>query len=469
MPEEKKYLLKILSGPHQGAEVVLDKGDLVIGSDSECDLILSDVLIHPQHIKVTISDEGSILIAPLDLPVYLDGNEIKKQSYEINPFQFISLGTTHIVIGPATEDWPSISAADAPSLTKDKEEAKPTVGEDVTKEQLGKAASAANLEAEGEPEEPVVEIVPEQKIFGVSNKVFGAAVGGILLIAFAMAVIFLMPSNTKNDIPQAQSIENRTNAIKAILQDFDHEDDFIIRTDGDTGRITVEGWVDAREEKKDIELALMRLGGGISIRVWSQEKIMEDAQELINMLKVSVTIEPTADKGVYKAIGYVGDDKVWDNVRKNLSKDVAGIRYLQDEVITGKKAQAIANKVLSEYELDGKIDFFPMMDYIKVVGTISESSIDAWKAARVAVWEEMGYPVPMENQVMIASAGKVFFSTQIDSVNIGETGWIVVKGGEKVFTGGTLPGGFVVKSIGKEGIVLKRGDQQITIQPGGSL
>jgi len=103
------------------------------------------------------------------------------------------------------------------------------------------------------------------------------------------------------------------------------------------------------------------------------------------------------------------------------------------------------------------------------VGTISESSIDAWKAARVAVWEEMGYPVPMENQVMIASAGKVFFSTEIDSVNIGETGWIVVKGGEKVFTGGTLPGGFVVKSIGKEGIVLKRGDQQITIQPGGSL
>lgn len=82
----------------------------------------------------------------------------------------------------------------------------------------------------------------------------------------------------------------------------------------------------------------MRLGGGINIRVWSQEKVMEDAQELINMLRVSVTIEPTENKGVYRAIGYVDDDKTWDNVRKNLSRDVAGIRYLQDEVITGKKA-----------------------------------------------------------------------------------------------------------------------------------
>lgn len=70
------------------------------------------------------------------------------------------------------------------------------------------------------------------------------------MIAFAIAITFLMPSTTRDNIPQGMSLESKTNAINAILQDFEREDDFIVRTDSDTGRITVEGWVDDKDGKR---------------------------------------------------------------------------------------------------------------------------------------------------------------------------------------------------------------------------
>ncbi|PWU04982.1 MAG: hypothetical protein C5B43_03945, partial [Verrucomicrobia bacterium] len=121
----EKYLLKIISGPHQGAEVALDEGELVIGSGQNCDLILSDTLVSPEHLKIVVTDAGVSIVA-LASPVYYNGEEIVKDTpVPVEPFKFISVGTTHLVIGPVEGEWPALSVADVPNLTRlEKEEEK---------------------------------------------------------------------------------------------------------------------------------------------------------------------------------------------------------------------------------------------------------------------------------------------------------------------------------------------------------
>lgn len=48
-------LLKIFSGPNIGAEVPLQDGVYVLGSDDDCDLVLADHFIAPRHAQLELS------------------------------------------------------------------------------------------------------------------------------------------------------------------------------------------------------------------------------------------------------------------------------------------------------------------------------------------------------------------------------------------------------------------------------
>ena len=41
--------LRILSGVHLGAEIVLEEGTWAVGRDDSCDIILSDAALAPRH------------------------------------------------------------------------------------------------------------------------------------------------------------------------------------------------------------------------------------------------------------------------------------------------------------------------------------------------------------------------------------------------------------------------------------
>ena len=57
----KSLLLKIFSGPHVGAEVLLGDGEHVVGGDESCDVILNDQFIASRHAQITIAGETVVL------------------------------------------------------------------------------------------------------------------------------------------------------------------------------------------------------------------------------------------------------------------------------------------------------------------------------------------------------------------------------------------------------------------------
>ncbi len=72
--------LRVFSGPHLGAEIILTEGEHLIGSDDSCDIILFDGLVAPRHAIVRVSPGRDDAPGPrtdissVDDSVLIDGN-----------------------------------------------------------------------------------------------------------------------------------------------------------------------------------------------------------------------------------------------------------------------------------------------------------------------------------------------------------------------------------------------------------
>ena len=68
-------LLRILSGPHFGAEMSLRPGRYAIGTDENCDIVLSDTQLAARHAFLILSDD-QVSVEPGDGAVTVDGTRV---------------------------------------------------------------------------------------------------------------------------------------------------------------------------------------------------------------------------------------------------------------------------------------------------------------------------------------------------------------------------------------------------------
>ncbi len=94
---EKRWMIKVISGPNQGAECYIDIGDvLVIGKDPTLsDIVFQDLSVSRKHAKLTCSESGLTIIEDLDSTngTLVNGEKIKKSS-ELQSQDLVSIGTT---------------------------------------------------------------------------------------------------------------------------------------------------------------------------------------------------------------------------------------------------------------------------------------------------------------------------------------------------------------------------------------
>ncbi|MFI3271123.1 MAG: FHA domain-containing protein [Pseudomonadota bacterium] len=112
-------LLKVLTGPHMGAELELTQGDWLVGSDFACDVLLVDVAILPRHALIRIAEDRAWLI-PQDGGIVVDNVLVEQEGQELIPFKPFSLGGTYLCCGPAHRPW---QAHEMPTLAALNEQA----------------------------------------------------------------------------------------------------------------------------------------------------------------------------------------------------------------------------------------------------------------------------------------------------------------------------------------------------------
>jgi type III secretion system YscD/HrpQ family protein len=99
-------LLRVLSGPHLGDEMSLRPGRYAIGTDDDCDIVLSDSRLAQRHAFLIVSDD-QVSVEPGDGAVTVDGANIDGRVV-VADFAPVLMGMTALALGPANAPWPDI-------------------------------------------------------------------------------------------------------------------------------------------------------------------------------------------------------------------------------------------------------------------------------------------------------------------------------------------------------------------------
>jgi type III secretion system YscD/HrpQ family protein len=442
--KDSEFLLKILSGNHQGAETVFGYETVVVGSSNNSDVVLSDSFIEPRHMEITFSTEG-IKLKPLNSKVFIDGKLVKNETTTVEEFQFITIGSTHIVIGPANQTWPAISAADAP--------------------QFGEEDSA---------HEEQQEVVVDDKISANAttiNKIKGKRswlYGGVTLVIFGFAASLLFFVSMFSDPAKVSENPN----VFALLQNA-------VTEQGLAGDVTISktptgfvatGYTLSNEELSSLRTKLRSISPTIKQKIYSEEKILSEINALLSNVESHPKVQSISN-GVFLVTGYAYDKDKWSKVRKRIVEDVMGIVDLQDEVILPIKAFNLTKPIIAKYKLTGKVGIVPQVDGIAIGGLVSTDEEENWRLAKLQIEKTFGKDILIKNFVKISDPEVIkqqYFGSEVNSVSISDTGlnWIGFKDGTKYMVGATLSNGYSIKDITPENIVLTKGNQTIILKIG---
>ncbi|MDR2779012.1 MAG: type III secretion system inner membrane ring subunit SctD [Puniceicoccales bacterium] len=442
--KDSEFLLKVLSGNHQGAEIVFGYETVVVGSSSNSDVVLSDSFIEPRHVEIAFSAEG-IKLKPLNSKVFIDGKLVKDETVAVEEFQFITIGSTHIVIGPANQTWPAISAADAPQLGE----------ENVANE---------------EPKEVIIEDKIQANTTAI-NKVKSKRswlYGGVALIIFGFAASLLFFISMFSDPTKAPEKPDVFSLLQSAVIECGLAGDVVI-SKTPVGFLA-SGYTLSNEELSNLRTKLTAISPTIKQKVYSEEKILSE----INALLANVESHPkvqVVSNGIFLLTGYAYDKDKWNRVRKRIIEDVVGIVDLQDEVILPSKAFSLVKPIIAKYKLTGKVGIVPQVDGIAIGGLVSTDEEENWRLAKLQIEKTFGSNILVKNFVKISDPEVIkqqYFGSEVNSVSISETGlnWIGFKDGMRYMVGATLSNGYAIKDITPENIVLTKGNQTIILKIG---
>jgi type III secretion system YscD/HrpQ family protein len=478
-------VLKVLSGPHQGAEMLLSPGTYTVGSSEDCDVILSDALFQGRQFKLTFLPP-SVTMEVIDGTTFLNGKMVGREAVEVPFFQFITVGTTHIVIGPSGEGWPLLRAEDAPplDLTPPKETA--PQAEEITSMPIAPAITQPNSDALAEAmalasDKPLNNAAALEK--GLEENKFSPAIKKLMhnrqaLIAAAAALAlgggFLAfesltaKTNMAPTVAEAAplSLEERTKKIEKILQMHHLEKD--LKTFQVQNQVGVEGYLKKESDRQSLQKAILREDPRALFQVQSEENLIQLSQKVLKDMGLAVEITPSSTLGTLKASGYILDGAIWEQAKALLASDFTALKPLEDEVLTGKKIQSFLKPLLKENGLTGALECQTLSDKIQVRGVLTEPQGLLWDNIASQLNAKVNERIPIVESIIRARPEVIeerYFDSAIQSLTTGRFGYVSLKSGEKYFTGSVLPSGYSIVSVETDGITLRKGEAEVVFKP----
>lgn len=119
--EKGRWLLKVVSGPNNGAEFSMEMGkSYILGTDpNSCDIIFNDVSVSRQHAKLTLGEDEKILIEDLKSRngTAVEGKNVTaKETLPTNTL--VSLGTTTFLVLDREKEQHTVISPLLPAIVK---------------------------------------------------------------------------------------------------------------------------------------------------------------------------------------------------------------------------------------------------------------------------------------------------------------------------------------------------------------
>ncbi len=306
MKTGREYILKILSGPHLGAEVILNQDRYTLGQDETCEIILNDMDIAKEHLTLSVAEDCLNLTA-LGGSFLVNGEKTGPTDARVDFFQVVTIGTTRFAVGPGDEKWPALSATD-------------TVYKSDTQETADIPPASEDTQESDREEQP-------DKFLTKQRKKLLLVACCLCMAVITVSISFILKSNAASDAGSETGMVRSSNLDKtnSIINEmgFGH----IHAALKDHGHIVVKGYVKDQAAKNKLidHLSLQNLD--VEVRVWVSKTIMEGCREVLRASGFSFKVA-SLEPGDLIFTGTDKDRQDWEKAKTLLQQDVPGIRSM---------------------------------------------------------------------------------------------------------------------------------------------
>ena len=441
MASDERFILKVLTGPNQGAELELSAGAYMIGSADECDVNFSDALVAPRHLSVELS-EDSIVAKRLDGKVFVDGKPMVDTRQTIKFFQFVTAGSTYFLFGPAGRDWPQGVPGPLPPLEPETE----TQPESPAPSTKG-------------PEKPKDEASPTDRAKKVALLTF-------LLFSVLAVSSFLLMSLDRRDPPPPTTAESILPGVKATIQKQPYAEAVTVGIRN--SRVFVSGFVRTNAEARQLRSLVTRPDGLVACDVVSDEEILADVGEILDSFRSGLRAKMDSAGGV-EISGFAGDTDTWNQLRTILESDLPGYPRLKFSVVSGNQVISEGEAILRQSGLTSLIHLEATSAGLTASGSVPAMEAEAWAQAKDKIRSELPAGVTLKDQVTSGGDNSSVDDYLLSSISMGPLPWVTLRNGMKLFPGAVLPNGWTLQAIQPESVELRQGDDTITIDLGKNL
>jgi type III secretion protein D len=472
--DHQAYALKVLSGPNLGAEIPLGEGQYLIGTDDSCDIILSDDQVAGRHLRLEIT-AGEIHIAAMDAAAFLDGEDTGGVESAVSFHQVVTIGATHLAIGPSGREWPIIQLPQPKPLPVEAEEEEETA-----------PVETETAEAAADPEPQSLAEPPPQPAPAGRGKALGL-IAAALVVLLTGGLVFIAAAPDRG---AQRPVERKPDAqaIRDLLSTLDHPDLEVV---GDPrGRLTIQGYVDRVDQKKGIVTELRKRGINIRIQVKSGDQLVTAVKETLTALGYDLDIE-WGGEGRIVVKGAATDKSDFQSALAMVKQDIPAIRQIDDQVVTNDAILSRFGELLNQFGLRTKVRAKTYPDHLLAAGTIEPGDADRWQALKQEYQSRYGEQVPIRDSVSVsrmpaddsqaAPTGNADLQLarlglpppqrpdlNIQSVSIGPVRYLIDQTGHKYFVGARLNNGFRITAIDDRGVTVARNGVQTRVNIAGS-
>jgi len=447
MKRDRMLELRVLTGTHAGARVLLPDAPQVLGSADDCDLILCDDGIAPQHARLERLDDGSTLLHVLDRDL---------PPIHIRPGQGAEVGQVRISVEEADAPWND----DVPIADQPPPEAEPSTSEETP---------ASGTAQEGHQVAPTAARAPARAPAGGVWVALGSAV------LVAAGVVTYMAWTRAARAPGAH--EPRATAVASAAPQLDAVDAAITRL-GLSDRVRVErkpgqppvvhAGLLPPQDAEALGLALSKLDPRPGLRLMSEEDLQ--AAVVDALLRQSEAIERPLSSaylgaGRFRVSGRVSDDGQRQTVLGQLATAVPEARGFDTSLKTDlEAADAMLDDLRQQAALDLQGEWTQGLLAMRV-RVNDGAEMGRWERALMAVTRD--HDLPFRATVSGAGANKagpILQPPQVRSVIGGPSPYVVLVDGSKIMLEGTVGNLRLVEITPRAAVFASPSGQRATVE-----
>lgn len=453
-------LLRFFSGPQNGTAIELTDGTWVFGRDDSCDIILADDTLAPRHAVFTVAGE-EVSVSPLDGTVKgLDGASVDG----ILPAGTAAfLGSSRFAWGPKSADeafWNRVL------------QIVPTTGEAA----LSKPAESTEPTAPAPVPTPREETATPTSVTSVTpaahpNLRRTGLVAAALIVAAVVAFCLI-----RYPISAPTSQETPTLTDKALLRLTKNAGFKNVRPALEGNFVRFQGSVrDDAERGRLVKFArLLPYTSSLQVTVDSDNTDPVTVAFNLQNYWPKVTLIRRETPIELSVAGYMlnpaAEEEAFEKTRANLADP--GVILRRHILHRDDVAKYLSTALKQAGATEAKVQYFP--GRVRVSAVLTAERRERLDKALAIFDKNCPVPVPVDlvntetapsSDKGVAVAAEPVDPMQprfrVTGVSGGTLKFVKLASGEKIFTGGLLPGGFVLESVNYDRLVLTKNHQRI--------